>query len=477
MIPLSLSDVAAATRGRLGGGADPSAVVVSASTDSRSVAAGDLFVAVVGEHHDAHDYAAQAIAGGAVAVLASRELDVPCVIVDDTVAALGLLARAVIDSLPDLVVVGVTGSSGKTSTKDLLAQVLPDFGATLAPVGSFNTEVGLPMTALRLEPTTRVLVAEMGARGIGHIRYLTGIAPPRIGLVLNVGTAHVGEFGSRAAIAKAKVELVEALPHAGSGGVAVLNADDPLVLAMRERTVARVVTFGEGTDAEVQATDIELDDVGRPSFTIRYGSRSARVRMGIPGRHQMSNALAVAAVALTLGLDLEQVADSLSRARPTSRWRGDVADTSTGTTVVNDAYNANPGSMVAALELLAAMTRVTSTRPARRAVAVLGEMLELGDLSVGEHGEIGRAAVRLGVDRLVVVGDGEAVTEMRDAALGAGGTATLVPDVDAAVALLRTELEPGDVVLVKASRSVGLERVAAALLEDRPAVGDGELGA
>jgi UDP-N-acetylmuramoyl-tripeptide--D-alanyl-D-alanine ligase len=245
----------------------------------------------------------------------------------------------------------------------------------------------------------------------------------------------------------------------------VLNADDPLVLAMSSRTSAKVVTYGEAADADVRADDVDLDDGGRPSFTLVAGGRTAPVRLGVHGRHQVSNALATAGVALALGLDLDQVAGTLSLARPASRWRGDVTDTASGATVVNDAYNANPGSMVAALELLAAMTRATPTRAARRAVAVLGEMLELGDRSVHEHGVIGRAAVRLGVARLVVVGDGESVQEMRDAAHEAGGTATLVRDVEAAVTLLGAELEPGDVVLVKASRSVGLERVAAALLD------------
>jgi UDP-N-acetylmuramoyl-tripeptide--D-alanyl-D-alanine ligase len=245
VIALSLGEIASAVGGRLGGGADPTSVVHGVSTDSRTVVGSDLFVAVIGEHHDAHDHAAQAISRGAVGVLASRDLDVPCVVVDDTVTALGRLARHVLDTRPDVVVVGVTGSSGKTSTKDLLAAVLPAYGSTLAPEGSFNTEVGLPMTVLRLEPTHRVLVAEMGARGVGHIRYLTEIAPPRIGVVLNVGTAHLGEFGSRAAIAQTKGELVEALPHAGAGGVAVLNSDDALVAGMAARTSARIVSFGE----------------------------------------------------------------------------------------------------------------------------------------------------------------------------------------------------------------------------------------
>jgi len=470
VIPMTLTDIAAAVGGRLAGGADPEAVALGASTDSRAVTAYDLFVAVVGEHHDAHDYAASAVASGAVAVLASRELDVPCVVVDDTVAALGLLAHAVLERLPDVVVVGVTGSSGKTSTKDLLAQVLPAYGRTLAPEGSFNTEVGLPMTALRLEPHTRVLVAEMGARGVGHIAYLCTITPPRIGVVLNVGSAHVGEFGSREAIAVAKGELVEALPHAGDGGVAVLNADDPLVLAMRSRTRARVVTYGETVHADVRADLVELDGEGRASYDLCHFGRRARVRLGLHGRHHVSNSLAVAAVALSLGLDLDEVASLLAAARPASRWRMEVTRTASGATVVNDAYNANPESVRAALDALVAMARPTAERDARRTVAVLGEMRELGETSVPEHEEIGRTAVRLGVARLVVVGASDASVALAEgarsevAATGAATEVVQVDGVDAAVADLVATTTPDDVVLVKASRGVALERVAAGLL-------------
>jgi UDP-N-acetylmuramoyl-tripeptide--D-alanyl-D-alanine ligase len=471
VIPLTLKEIAAATGGRLAGGADPDAVALGASTDSRDVRAFDLFVAVVGEHHDAHDYAAGAVADGAVAVLSSRELDVPCVVVDDTVEALGLLARDVLRRLPDVVVVGVTGSSGKTSTKDLLAAVLPAYGRTLAPEGSFNTEVGLPMTVLRLDSRTRVLVAEMGARGIGHVRYLCGIAPPRIGVVLNVGSAHVGEFGSREAIALAKGELVEALPHAGDGGVAVLNADDPLVLAMRTRTRARVVTYGENVHADVRADDVELDADGRPSFDLCHFGRRARVRLGLHGRHHVSNSLAVAAVALSLGLDLDEVAALLGEARPASRWRMEVTRTSLGATVVNDAYNANPESVRAALDALVAMARPTADRGARRAVAVLGEMRELGGSTLPEHEEIGRSAVRLGVDRLLVVGDSAATRALVDGAREAGRASdapvevVLVDGVEQAVDDLVATTTPDDVVLVKASRGVALERVVAGLLD------------
>ena len=473
MITLSLAEIAEVVGGRLTGGALPETVVSSAvRTDSRVIGPGDLFVAIVGESHDGHAFASSAVSSGAVAVLASHELDLPCVVVADTIAALGRLARGVLDRVDGLVVVGVTGSSGKTSTKDLMAQVLPAFGPTIAPAGNLNNEIGLPLTALQVDQGTRVLVAEMGARGAEHIRYLTGIAPPRIGVVLNVGTAHVGEFGSRELIASAKGELVEALPHASEGGIAVLNADDPLVLGMRSRTTARVVTFGEAVDADVRAVTVGLDDLGRPSFQLVSGGREATVTMQVHGRHQVSNALAVAAVGLSLGLDLSEVASGLSGARSASRWRMEVTETLSGVTVVNDAYNANPESVRAALEALASMSRATPARAARRAVAVLGAMRELGDHAAIAHQEIGRIAVRLGVDRLVIVGQGPEVTALAEGAraeLAGSTTATtvcaMVDDIPEGVELLRDEVVPGDVVLVKASRSSGLERIAAALIE------------
>ena len=462
MIPLTLSAVSRAVGGTLAGGAVGDAVVTGISTDTRSVASGDLFVAVVGERVDAHDLAPDAVAAGAVAVLAARPLGVPCVVVDDTVAALGRLAHAVLADHPDVVVVAVTGSSGKTSTKDLLAQVLPAYGPTVAPQGSFNTEVGLPVTALGIDAGTRVLVAEMGARGLGHVRYLCEVAPPRIGVVLNVGSAHVGEFGSRAAIAEAKGELVECLPPASEGGVAVLNADDPLVAAMASRTTARVVRYGESVDADVRAVDVTLDDAGRASFALLVAGNGVPVSLGLHGRHHVSNALAVAAVAVSLGLDVGVVAAALSQARPASRWRMEVSEAPSGATVVNDAYNANPDSVRAALEALSAMTR-----GGRRGTAVLGEMFELGESSVDLHEQTGRDAARLGVDRLVAVGTSEPVAALvRGFALESGrpGDAVVVTDAGSALAALGS-LGADDVVLVKASRAAGLERVAQSLTE------------
>ena len=460
MIPLTLEQVARATGGALGGGAEPAAVVRGISTDTRAVSDGDLFVAVVGERVDAHDLVADAVGAGAAAVLASRSVDVPHVLVDDTVAALGRLAHAVLVDHPSVVVVGVTGSSGKTSTKDLLAQVLPAYGPTVAPQGSLNTEVGLPVTALGIDERTRVLVAEMGARGVGHVRYLCGIAPPRVGVVLNVGTAHVGEFGSRESIALAKGELVECLPAASSGGVAVLNADDPLVAAMAPRTSARVVTYGEAATATVRAVDVVLDDAGRASFALLVDGRSAVVTLGLHGRHHVSNALAAAAVGTSLGLDLDEVAAALSAARPASRWRMEVSTAPSGATVVNDAYNANPDSVRAALEALAAMTR-----DGRRGTAVLGEMFELGETTVDLHEETGREAARQGAARLVAVGTSEPVAALARGYAEAGGTDVVVAADDAAALAALGDLGADDVVLVKASRSAGLERLAQALTE------------
>ncbi len=466
MIELTLTQVADAVHGRLGGGADPTTSVTGISTDSRDVAPGDLFVAVVGEHHDAHDFAATAMAAGAAAVLAAREVDLPCVVVaDDAVLGLGRLARSVVDRMPDLTVVAITGSSGKTSTKDLMAAVLGALGPVVAPQGSFNTEVGVPVTALSIVPSTRVLVSEMGARDIGHIRYLCGITPPRVAVVLNVGSAHVEIFGSRESIATAKGELVEAVPSAAAGGVAVLNADDPMVASMATRTSGKVITYGRSDTADVRAVDERLDDQGRPSFTLVSELANEPVSLRLHGAHHVSNALAVAAVALELGVAPDEVARRLSSAIPTSRWRMEVTTTSQGVTVVNDAYNANPESMVAALDALVAIGCGTGERTARRTWAVLGEMRELGELTEAAHEQVGREAAQRGIDRLVAVGRGARGVATGAQAVGGGTVVSVVPDIDAAVLLLRGGLSPGDVVLVKASRASGLERVAQALTE------------
>jgi UDP-N-acetylmuramoyl-tripeptide--D-alanyl-D-alanine ligase len=470
MIAMSIGEIADAVGGRVhapdAGDADAvRAVEVTAPpfVDSRAPEPGGLFVAVPGEHVDGHDFAAAAVRAGGAAVLASRPVEAPAVLVDDSVAALGRLASHVLRRLPGLTVVGITGSQGKTGTKDMLAQLLEASGPTIAPVGSFNNELGLPLTALRADEGTDHLVLEMGARGIGHIRYLADIVHPSVAVVLNVGVAHLGEFGTREGIAQAKGELVEALPD---DGIAVLNADDPLVMGMAARTRTRVVTFGTSPDAEVRVSDLALDEQGRPRFTLTTPEGSARVALPLAGEHQAMNAAAAAAVAHVRGTGVERVAGLLERVVPRSRWRMEISDRADGVTVINDAYNANPDSMRAALKTLAA---IGGGR--RRTVAVLGEMLELGDSSRDEHDAIGRLAVRLDVSRLVVVGEGAKPIHLGACLEGSWAEESVfVPDIDAALEFLDRDLAGGDVVLVKASRAAGLERVAAAML-DQPTTG------
>ncbi|CRK51881.1 UDP-N-acetylmuramoyl-tripeptide--D-alanyl-D-alanine ligase [Rhodococcus sp. RD6.2] len=489
MIEMSLARLAEIVGGTLHDVPDPDVLVTgTVEFDSRKVTAGSLFLALPGARVDGHDHAATAIDAGAVAVLAARPVGVPAVVVEPlgpsdsnamalehdvdgsgaaVLAALARLARAVTSELPDLTVVGVTGSSGKTSTKDLLAAVLAPLGPVVAPPGSFNNELGHPWTALRVDRGTRFLALELSARGVGHVAALAEAVPPRIGVVLNVGTAHLGEFGSQEAIAQAKGELVEALPASEDGGVAVLNADDRLVSAMAQRTRARVVTVGLSQSADVRAIDVQLDDQARAEFTLVAPQGSIRIALGVHGDHQVGNALAAAAVALECGATLEQVAAALGAARAVSAKRMDVRTRADGVTVINDSYNANPDSVRAALKALVTMGRAADTP--RRTWAVLGEMAELGPNTVVEHDAIGRFLVRLDVTKLIVVGEGRPLRGMHQGAIMEGSwgdESTLVPDADAALEILRREVRPGDIVLVKASQSVGLWTVADALLAD-----------
>ncbi|MGN6605545.1 MAG: UDP-N-acetylmuramoyl-tripeptide--D-alanyl-D-alanine ligase [Jatrophihabitans sp.] len=457
MIPLTLGEIAAAVGGTLRDADPTTAVTGGVEFDSRKVGPGGLFLAFAGEQVDGHEFVAAALDAGAVAALVSRPVAGARIEVGDVLAAVGRLATEVLSRLPELTVVGVTGSSGKTSTKDLMAQLLARLGPTVAPPGSFNNELGHPYTVLRADASTRYLVLENSARGVGHIRYLCGIARPRIGVVLNVGSAHLGEFGSREAIAQAKGELVEALP---ADGVAVLNADDPLVSAMAPRTAARVVSVGEAPTADVRAEDVHLDDLGRPRFTLLARGERAEVAMLLVGGHHVGNALSAAAVALECGMSVAEVATALSEARPASRWRMEVTERPDGVVIINDAYNANPESMRAALKALASIAR---SRQAR-SIAVLGHMAELGADAMDEHDALGRLAVRLDVSLVLAVGD-QARPIQHGAALEGSwdGESRWVPDIPAAVAALEAELQPGDIVLVKASRSAGLERLAARL--------------
>lgn len=455
MIALELEQIAAIVGGRAdhrsGGRSAEGAITVTAPAeiDSRAVAQGGLFVAVRGEHVDGHDYAAAAVASGAAAALVERPVDVPHVLVPHTTSALGLLARAVHDRLSDLRTVGLTGSAGKTSTKDLLAHVLEAAGPTIAPVGSFNNELGVPLTVTRADTATAYLVVEMGARGRGHIAELCRISPPQVALVLNVGSAHRGEFGTLDDTAAAKGELVEALDAAGT---AVLNADDPRVAAMASRTRGRVLTFGRAATADLRLAEQHVEADGRARVVLAHGGDMVEVVLPLVGQHHGPNAAAAAAVAVCLGLDLATVGERLATAGPRSPHRMARHERADGVVVIDDSYNANPEAVASVLRSVAELT-------AGRRVAVLGEMLELGDESAERHAEAGQLAAELGFDRVVAVGEAAAPI-----AGAAGDLGLAVPDVDAAVAALEPWLRDGDVVVVKASRGARLERVVDRLL-------------
>ena len=446
MIPLSIAEIAAVTGGTVAG---DGAVTVTAPAvlDGRQVEPGGLFVAFAGEHVDGHDYAGQAGRAGAVAVLGSRPTPLSTVVVKDAQAALQALAAHVATRLRDgLTVAGLTGSRGKTSTKDLLAAVLSSTAQTIATAGSLNNELGVPLTMLRAGAATRFLVLEMGARRTGDIAALTGLVAPDIAVVTNVGQAHVAHFGSRGAIARAKGELVRGLTP---GGTAVLNADDPRVAAMRALTDGPVLTFGQAEHADVRVLDLALDGLARPFFTLRTADASAPVALPLVGAHQALNASAAAAAGLVAGVPLDMAAAALATAS-LSKWRLERRDLAGGATLLNDSFNADPDSARAALDALAAIE-------GQRRIAVLGEMLELGDDSEAEHRAVGEyAASRADV----VAAVGEAAQPIAD---GAGERAVALAGNDAAVDWLRGHLAAGDVVLVKASRAARLDEVAAAL--------------
>ncbi len=440
---LSLTDLASATGGTVVGEATTS--VEGLGVDSRALLPGAGFVALVAER-DGHDFVPAAVAAGAAAVVASRplgELAVPVLRVEDTARALldtGRLARG---RLPDRVV-GITGSVGKTSTKDLLAAVLRARWVTVASERSFNNEIGVPLTLAGAPDDAEAAVVEMGARGIGHIALLSDVARPTAAVVTAVAPAHLEMFGSVDEVARAKGELVEALP---ADGIAVLNADDDRVAAMAGRTRARVLTYGvgAGSTAEVRGVDVALDDLLRPQVTLRTPWGEATVRLAVHGVHQAANAVAAAATGLALGVDIDDVAEALATAT-ISGLRMEVRTAPSGALVLNDAYNANPTSTRAALDALAALPGVA------RRVAVLGPMAELGGDGDHLHAEVAAHAAALGI-RVISVGAPAYGVDDADAT------------VDVAAALDRLGLiGAGDAVLVKGSRVAALERVAAALL-------------
>jgi len=440
------SQIADVVGGTLSG---PDNAVDSVTQDSREISAEShsLFVPLIAER-DGHDFIPAAIQAGAVAVLTSRtglaaDAAVAVIEVADTADALAALGRAARRRLGDAAVIGITGSVGKTTTKDFLASVLATTLRTHANTRSFNNEIGVPLTLIAAPDDTDAVVIEMGSRGPGHIAELCRIAQPSIGVVTIVGAAHTSEFGDVNAVARAKAELVEALPP---DGLAVLNADMELVAAMADRTDAQVVTFGLGTyignthPPMVRADNIELDDSLVPTFTLVAPHGSIRVRLGARGLHLVGNALAAAAVGLHLGLGLEQIAAGLANPN-LSPMRMNLVKLAGELTVVDDSYNANPISTDAAIRSLAAI-------PAERRVAVLGVMAELGAESDREHARMGTLASELGIDLIAV------------AAPAYGGHDTA--DIDEAMASLEERtagLAPGTVILVKGSRVAGLERL------------------
>lgn len=488
MIALTAAEVAELARGRLRGVEDPQATVVTAAdTDSRAMAPGALFIAKPGETTDGHRFIDAALAAGASLVLAERETEDPqgqahpAVLVEDVVIAMGHLAAGIVQRIREhspTTVIGITGSAGKTTTKDLLRALLEPEGLTVAPQGSYNGEVGVPLTVFTAPLETRYLVVEMGADGPGNIRYLCQMVRPDIGAVLMVGSAHAGKFGGTDRIAAVKQELVEEVPAAGQ---LILNADDAQVRAMAEAAQAPITWIsvdggadrhtdrhadlnaglptGLGTEGDtgassVMAREVVLDEAGRPSFDLHVGgSPTHRVQSGLTGAHHVTNVLAAAATACALGVAVEDIAARLDGLGPSSRWRMERTERADGVTVINDAYNANPESMREALRTLAMISRGGG----RRAVAVLGAMLELGEESIVRHTQLGETVVRLNIDRTLVVGD-EAYPLYRGAvAEGSwGAEVEWVATAGQAQERLETLLEPGDVVLFKSSNGAGL---------------------
>lgn len=467
--------------------------VTNTVADSRLAGPGSLFVALGGERVDGHDFAVDASSAGAVAAVTARPVaGVFCLLVDDPLRALGAIGQHVTAAAKQggLQVIGITGSAGKTSTKDLLAQILEPIAPVVSPQESMNNEVGVPLTASRCTGTDRFLISEMGAKGIGHIRYLCELTPPDVGVELNVGIAHLGQFGDQETIATAKAELVEAL---SSDGVAVLNATDERVQTMASHTPARVINFAVRSDGEdaaggtasnsaesesvpdpvassqVLGRRLVPDDLDRWRFELLVDGFGYEVQLGLVGRHQVPNAVAAAAAAHAVGVPASQIAAGLNEAGARSHWRMELHQLATDATVINDAYNANPTSMGAALDTLHNVgTKQRSAGREGRTIAILGEMLELGGASWRMHCEVGAAVAENAVDLLIGVGGGAdpIIEGARAAGMSEQQTRT-VPDADAAGALLG-ELAEGDVVLVKASRDIGLEVLADRLIADQP---------
>ncbi|MFB4351026.1 UDP-N-acetylmuramoyl-tripeptide--D-alanyl-D-alanine ligase [Microbacterium sp. CR_7] len=461
MIALSLAEIAAVLGGdlRLAGEATAETVVDGVvDTDSRNMGPGSIFVAKPGAATDGHNFVGSAAASGAALAIVERPVDeeITQIVVPDAVRALADLAREVVARVRaagSLKIIGITGSNGKTTTKNFLARILSEEGATVAPIASYNNEVGAPVTMLRVTHGTRFLVSEFGADAPGSIARLAGLVEPDVVVVLMVGMAHAGGFGGIEATAKAKSELVAA---ATPTGTAVLNIDDPRVAAMRELAESRgmnVVGFGQGAAAQVRAEGLEVTASGTSCVIEAAGAR-VPLRLRVLGAHHINNALAAIAAAGVLGVSTADAVERLETVEIAERWRMQPLGNDR-VRIINDAYNASPDSMAAALRTLAQITG-----PGERTVAVLGAMSELGETAGEEHDRIGLLAVRLNIQRIVVVGP--EARRLYISAIGEGSwdsEAVFFPDQDAAFEYLREELRDGDRVLVKSSNSVGLRHL------------------
>lgn len=410
--------------------------------DSRKATPGCIFLALKGEYADGHDFAADAYRAGAMFSLTTRRIDGPCIVVEDVIEALSILAAFVRKRLTGLTVIGITGSQGKTSTKDLLSHMLSSVGPTVSPAGSFNNDLGLPITLLECDVDTKYCILEMGARHKGDIARLCGIAQQDIGVVLTVGTAHLGEFGSVEAIAQTKSELIQTLHP---DGIAILGSYDKYTPAMASLHSGRVINFGTG--CEIRAAEIEIRE-GRPHFELVTPFGRDAVGMRLVGEHHIANALAAAAVGTALELPIEVIASALSTADNSSKWRMEIHDLF-GLLLINDAYNANPESMTAALRSLVLFAQERGGQ----SWAFLGKMHELGESSDAHHAAIGTLAQEIGIDHLVAIGAPEYGVSQ-----GQMITHHYI-SIDECLSMT-DHFSAGDVVLVKASRSEGFEVLA-----------------
>lgn len=450
MIEMKASEIAEIVGGTLFG--DDCTVSQAPEISSLQATPGSIFLAFKGEKFDGHDFVADAFARGAVLALTSRKVEQRCVVVADVTVAIAALAHHLRVNLPELTVIGITGSQGKTTTKELLSQILAHRGETIAPFGNFNNELGVPLTLLRCDRDTKFCIIEMGARHMGDIAALCQIALPNIGVVLRVAAAHLGEFGSLERIAETKSEIITGLM---GRGVAVLGNYDEYTPAMKSLHSGLIVTFGEKSENEIRATDIELRD-GRAHFELITPEGRSPVALRVVGLHQVANALAAAAVAHILGFRADEIADLLSQAESIAKWRMEIHHLPE-LTLINDAYNASPDSMAAALRTLAHF----SQERGGESWAFLGNMAELGESSPAEHRKIGTLASEIGIDHLIAIATPEYGVEMTGKS---GMSIHHCLDKTAAVELIKF-INPGDVVLCKASRSAGLEEIADEVIE------------